>query len=307
MRDNEKILVLTGGLGNQLFQLAAGLTIASPENLEIDCNLGRPRLNQKERPDLDSFLFPSPLCFNARSKKRNGISSLGLLGFKISSKKFDGIIAQRIWLSIKDKASLFKIFLSDGVGFDPRLDTAIRSKWIFGPFHTFRYVQHDSIRRFMLAMTPREYPDWLNTLKTIAPVEKPIVLHVRLSDYRNIPELGILSGEYFNRSLCLAIKEFPNSRIWLFTDEEDLALEIVDEDYLPKMRIINYDLTDSASNLEAMRFGHCYIMSNSTFSWWGAYLSHSPKPMIFCPANWFRTKRNPLHMIPIEWEMVANK
>jgi hypothetical protein len=182
----------------------------------------------------------------------------------------------------------------------------MKPKWIFGPFHTYKYVESDSTRNFMRAMRPSSCPGWLTELGIAAPIEKPIVLHIRLSDYKQIQELGILRADYFRKSLDKAIEQFPDSRIWLFTDEENLALKILEENHLLKIRIINYDQSDAAANLEAMRLGHCYVLSNSTFSWWGAFLSHSSKPKVFCPENWFRTKQNPLFMIPNEWEMVAN-
>lgn len=306
MKNTKKILVLTGGLGNQLFQLAAGLTVASPENLIIDRNLGSPRLNRRGNPDLDSFIFPSPLNFNAVSKRKFKFSDLALFAFKISSKRFSRAFVQRKWLWLKDRAALFGVFLSDGVGFDPRLSKEMKSKWIFGPFHTYKHIQLNPTRDFISAMIPREYPDWLRELKIASTVEKPIVLHVRLADYIKIQELGILRSEYFDLSLKLAVNQFPDSYIWLFTDEEDLALKILGKNNSAKLRIINYDSSDSASNLEAMRFGHSYVLSNSTFGWWGAYLSYSPNPKVICPRNWFRTKLNPICMIPVDWELVDN-
>ena len=306
MKKIDKVLVLTGGLGNQLFQLAAGLTTAASENLVIDRNLGRPRLNRLGSPDLDSFLFPSPLTFNTKSKKASVFFSLGSIMFKVSSKKFNNRLVQRSWIWLKDKAALFRLFLSDGVGFDSRVCAELRCKWIYGPFHTYKYVERDSVYNFMSAMVPRDYPSWLAELKIAAVEEMPIILHIRLSDYKKIPELGILRPAYFKRALDLALNQFPDSHIWLFTDEEPLALKILGESYMSKIRVINFDPTDSASNLEAMRFGHCYVLSNSTFSWWGAYFSHSPHPRIFCPENWFRKKQNPLYLIPEDWEKVAN-
>ena len=306
MKDDKKVLVLTGGLGNQLFQLAAGLACTDPKNLVVDYNLGKPRLNRRGTPDIDSFSFPSQITFDTLTKRKLAFSKFGSLAFKVSSKKFQNSIAQYVWLWLKDRLGIFSVFLSDGVGFDPRLNSKVKHKWIFGPFHTYKYVERDSIRRFISAMAPREHPDWLRALEIAAVDEKPIVLHIRLSDYKNIQELGILRETYFESSLKLAISHFPNSRIWLFTDEEELAIKILGEIYSPEMRIINYDLSDSASNLEAMRFGHAYVLSNSTFSWWGAYLSKSPNPKVFCPDKWFKTKQNPLYMIPREWEMVAN-
>jgi hypothetical protein len=306
MKKTRKTFVITGGLGNQLFQLAAGLTSAGPQNLILERNLGKPRLNAQGYPDLDSFVFPTQLNFTAQRKWKLMLSNVGSLAFKISSKEFKNRIVQTAWLGLKAKFENLSLFLSDGVGFDPRLTTVIKPKWFFGPFHTYQYVQCDSTHEFMRAMYPRIYPDWLRSLSVAAVIERPIILHIRLTDYLNIQELGILRADYFKRSLEKAIEHFPHSRIWLFTDEENLALRFLDNHYSEKIRIINYDQADTAANLEAMRLGNCYVISNSTFSWWGAYLSHSPEPKVFCPKNWFRTKQNPSLMIPKEWEAVDN-
>jgi len=306
MKKTKKTFVITGGLGNQLFQLAAGLATAGPENLILDRNLGKPRLNAQGYPNLDSFVFPTQLNFTTERKWKLTLSSIGSLAFKVSSKEFNNRRIQSTWLALKNKFKILNIFLSDGVGFDSRLTTAIKQKWIFGPFHTYKYVQSDSIHQFMKAMYPRSYPSWLRDLRVAAVIEKPIILHIRLADYLNIQELGILRADYFERSLEKAIEHFPNSRIWLFTDDETLALKFLNNHHSKKIRIINYDQADTAANFEAMRLGNCYVISNSTFSWWGAYLSHSPDPKVYCPENWFRTKQNPLLMIPKEWEAVVN-
>jgi hypothetical protein len=306
LKKNKKVLVLTGGLGNQLFQLAAGLTTSSPENLILERNLGKPRLNRQGNPDIDSFLFPRQLTFNALYQGRLRLSIFGSFLFKISSKTFNYKFLQNIWLWMKKKVEFCGVFISNGVGFDPRLVSGDEFKFIFGPFHTYRYLESESIRRFMCEMSPKVSPSWLNDLRIASAFEKPIVLHIRLADYKGIEELGILRADYFRNSLNRALKLFPESRVWLFSDEEDIALEILDSHIVSSIRVINYDKYDSAANLEAMRLGHCYVLSNSTFSWWGAYLSYFPNAKVFCPSNWFRTKQNPLFMIPNEWEMVDN-
>jgi hypothetical protein len=303
----QKVVVLTGGLGNQLFQLAAGLYVSSPDQLVIEGQLGRPRLNSLKRPDLDSFEFPFNLhyAFSPRASRLSKFSTSIL--FKISSKSFDSNIIQRFWLFLKSCAQRAGVFISNGVGFDSRLVANAEVKWIFGPFHCFRYLDSPEVSKIIRPMRPRIYPMWLRDLKEVSKTEKPIVLHLRLSDYKDIPELGILTKSYYKTSLTVAMKDFPSSRIWLFTDEEHLALQLLKDLDCKDMRIINYDSADSAANLEAMRFGECFILSNSTFSWWGATLAYSPNAKIICPENWFKTKENPKDLIPQNWTKVKNR
>ena len=307
MNRKKKVVVLTGGLGNQLFQLAAGLFASSPDRLMIEDKLGRPRLNSQKSPEIDSLEFPFDLNYlSLPLGGRFGKFATTIL-FKVSSKSFNSVVTQRLWLILKSTALRVGLFLSDGVGYDPRLIANTDARCIIGPFHCFRYLEYPAVNELMRPMKPSFYPKWLKDLGELSQIEKPIVLHVRLSDYTNISELGILTNSYYKKSLALAVKDFPNSRVWLFTDEEGPALEMLKDLDRENLRIINNDPSDSAANLEAMRFGHCFVLSNSTFSWWGASLSHSPNAKIFCPENWFKTKENPKDLIPQNWIKVKNR
>jgi hypothetical protein len=307
MNKKQKVIVLTGGLGNQLFQVAAGLFATSADRLLIEGKLGRPRLNSQNRPEIDSFDFPFKLNYRSLPLRGRFSKYLTTVLFKVSSKTFSSIALQRFWLFLKSSALRFGLFLSDGVGYDPRLIANSDAKWIIGPFHCFRYLESPAVSELMQPMKPKFYPNWLRDLEEQSKTEKPIILHIRLSDYKNISELGILTNSYYRKSLDLAVKDFPNSRIWLFTDEESLALRMLENSDYESMRIINCDPSDSAANLEAMRLGHCFVLSNSTFSWWGASLAYSPNAKIFCPENWFKTKDNPKGLIPQNWIKVRNR
>ena len=54
---------ITGGLGNQLFQYAAGLSLVEnePNRLDIEQKLGKPRSASKSNADMFGFTWPHPL------------------------------------------------------------------------------------------------------------------------------------------------------------------------------------------------------------------------------------------------------
>jgi hypothetical protein len=54
-----------------------------------------------------------------------------------------------------------------------------------------------------------------------------------------------------------------------------------------------------------MQFGGAHIIANSTFSWWGAYLSRSTK-IVIAPGSWFKDLEEPLDLIPPEWKRIKN-
>ena len=89
--------------------------------------------------------------------------------------------------------------------------------------------------------------------------------------------------------------------IWLFSDEFEKALSFIPEKYLDIVKCVSEAQKSSAATLEIMRFGVGYIIGNSTFSWWGATLSHSLYPKVIAPEPWFKGMREPKDIIPTDW------
>jgi hypothetical protein len=102
--------------------------------------------------------------------------------------------------------------------------------------------------------------------------QKPIVVHVRLGDYQNFQHLY---GEPQYESIAKVVKFHTQAHkvpVWLFTDSPDR----VPEQILAKLgadKVIGPgDLERPIENLVLMSMGSALICSNSTFSWWAAFL-----------------------------------
>jgi hypothetical protein len=44
-----------------------------------------------------------------------------------------------------------------------------------------------------------------------------------------------------------------------------------------------------------------FIIANSTFSWWGAWLSKNKRKIVCAPKKWMRAKISTLDIIPESW------
>jgi hypothetical protein len=112
---------------------------------------------------------------------------------------------------------------------------------------------------------------------------------------------------YFENAMHKSLTENPESRFWVFSDDFDFIRQELSPGLLSNCRFIEDQPDNAAAHLELMRHGYSYVLSNSTFSWWGAFLSYSSSPLVMCPNDWFATKSNPSLLIPDNWIRVDTK
>jgi len=147
----------------------------------------------------------------------------------------------------------------------------------------------------------KEASTFLAEHQTLAKVEKPLVVHIRLGDYKMEENFGILSEKYYE---CLNELWEGGSfgKIWMFSDEPEIAIEKIPKKLRGEVRIINDKSEVPAVTLEVMRLGHGYVIANSSLSWWGAMLSKNTNPIVIPPNPWFKSMPEPKNLIPEGWD-----
>jgi len=123
-----------------------------------------------------------------------------------------------------------------------------------------------------------------------------ISIHLRLGDYVTAQDCHpICSLEYYTE----ALKLLPNDiLIYVFSNDISQAIEF----FKPMNRkIVFVEDTDKYIDMCLMTMCDYHIIANSSFSWWGAWLSNSKK--VIAPARWFGSA---LHM-PKNWSDIYCK
>jgi hypothetical protein len=295
-RNKTTIVSLTGGLGNQLFQMSAVLFVAESTQVELTTRFGRPRANSDGLADL--FQFNGVPGTKPQIKEQEGNllprKSVGyLLRSGIAPKAWErnraikaiAEIATSVITSLSLRAWR-RVFASTEVGYEPRLSAAQQGRLLLGYFQSYRYATDPKVLDALRGITVAPYSPWLAELRDAAESEKPIILHVRLTDYLD-QSFGLLPAAYFERALATLRSTGANGRIWIFSDDLDGALERLPVELTRDARlIIEPPNTPPAHTLEAMRFGSHYAIANSTFSWWGAFLSYGDAVVAY-PDPWF--------------------
>ncbi len=104
-----------------------------------------------------------------------------------------------------------------------------------------------------------------------------VAIHIRRGDYVNNPfYVDLLQTDYYQRAREL----FPNEKFLVFSDDIEECKKL-----LPNQENVYFVQGKSEEqDLKLMASCKGIIMANSSFSWWGAYLS---KAKIVYPKAWF--------------------
>jgi hypothetical protein len=306
---SSNMISLTGGLGNQLFQLAFVLSQSGSGQVTIEQNLGLPRQNASGNPEILSFQLPVSL--KVLRKRRISTFNRRVVNFAmrtaISVNRRPNIFILKPVLVIASAITSIhlmqprKIISPTDIGYSPITKSRF-PKLFVGYFQSFRWA--DEVKDSLLGLKLLTESEELKEYIQFARIEKPLAVHVRLGDYVDIESFGIPSLLYYESAINEQFSKHNFEKIWLFSNDPRNAINFIPEKYRDRTRIIGEIGNSSAETLELMRHAKAYVIGNSTFSWWGAYLSYSEKPYVIAPNPWFKGEPSPNELIPQNWRQI---
>jgi len=299
--------VITGGLGNQLFQVARSLCVSKSNSITIDLTLGIPRLSPDGNPEICSYLNDSIFIDSSAKIDHvgNKVFNFALrIGISSVKGRYRGVFIPcvELFCSITYfvlRGKLRRFYISRGIGFDSR--QIYGNVLPVGYFQSYRWLENVDVLENLRKLKVKKVGKDLQELLHLAPSAKPLIIHCRFGDYKSESDFGIPDKSYYEKALRYMFANFSFTDIWVFSDEIELAKEKIPEIYLDRVRWIEDVDNSSAASLEAMRLGHGYVIANSTFSWWGAMLSLNPEAPVVAPKKWFKNAPDPVDLIPDSW------
>ena len=281
------IIKLKGGLGNQLFQYAFGRLIAlrRGEDLKLDKDILGQRGDTYRAYGLDNFNIRAEIASREevlKVKYPYGLISKALRFFK---------------------AKFLRIF---HIGFEARM-LKTKAKYLEGFFQSYKYLE--SIRRELLEEfslkenISLKYGDLLSEFNSL----NSVALHIRRGDYVNNPATKkahfICDLSYYQKAINL-IKEKLNEKnltpkFFVFSDDINWAKEnfkLFDFIFVSRPEFLDPE------ELILMSKAKHNIISNSSFSFWSAWLNNNPEKIVIAPALWNRKYRRAYKdLIPEDW------
>lgn len=185
-----------------------------------------------------------------------------------------------------------------GFGFDELLYNQCPNEVsIFGFFQSEKYFK--KIRSSILEdFTFRQHI--LDPCKDMMKgIDNPISLHIRRTDYLTNSNHVALPISYYET----ALKEFDSDRpVIVFSDDAEWCNQ---QEIFSSDRFMISENSDNAVDMCLMSLCTSHIIANSSFSWWGAWLSKSNK--VVAPKLWFgpgNADKNTNDLIPENWMVI---
>lgn len=261
---------LRGGLGNQLFQYAAGYALSQKTNSTLLLDTGLLPMETVNRAGVS--LWPEQISTfahegvikspNPNSHRRSRIrQSLAGIERQLGDRNLLGFRGTSVF-AYESGESLERFNrLTSGA----RINAYCNSPMFFAGF------EKTLINQIRTLVSPTDW--YLNTLAQISG-EKPLFLHVRWGDYLNLKHVyGEISPEYYSRSVDLMREITHKDRpIWLSSDDPEGASDFL-KSHLSIERVL--DSPSSSPPLEAVLLigaGSGLVAANSSFSWWAAFV-----------------------------------
>lgn len=277
------IVRLLGGLGNQMFQYALGRRLSSDYKtfLTVDCSvLENRRAGQhsvQRHFALDIFTAD---IRRAPAMKKLRYSAWGLPRLLRPAVRSLGLARES------------RQIIEDSFGFDPRVLNCGREAYISGLWQSFQYFSPiDAILRADFRFRYPILPEADGIAKSIAETNS-VCLHVRRTDYvthqNSSSPLGFVGLDYYRTGVRRILDESPDANFFVFSDDLSWCKEELT--FVPKATFVpsGYAGFKDSTHLQLMTRCRSFLIPNSTFSWWAAWLSDLPNKRVFVPQRWFR-------------------
>jgi len=298
------LIRFTGGLGNQLFQFALGVSLQENNNLIVKFDDGLLRDKRGDHSivthrdlEIDKiFNIELPFASEKEVEYFNGRCSNNIV-IKVIN-RIHLISAKKKWVIEKNRS------------FNPDILNITDDKCLIGAWQSEKYFETSSIDlKKQLSFKNQMQPNSKILLDTINK-KNTVCVHVRRGDYVTSPlynkTIGALTINYYLSAMNQISKQIENPVFHIYSDDLEWCQKHFKGSNIALIQ--NEHVGEKTFNYFQMmtQYTH-YIISNSTFSWWTAWLGEKKESIIITPKTWTRDPTiHPKDIVPERWNKAEN-
>ena len=182
---------------------------------------------------------------------------------------------------------------------------------LVGYFQSYKYFEHSYDMIYRMLCIDKIKETLINKLHLNNKLDNYVSMHFRIGDYKKIQHYHPLATyNYYKGALTHIQKCNPDVPFTILFFCEDIDMNDVMEKInklmleFPNYKFIRCD--NKLADWEQMIFMSCChhnIIANSSFSWWGAYFNSTKDKIVCYPSLWFgpAANNNTRDLCPSEW------
>ncbi len=288
------IVRLSGGMGNQMFQYALGRTIAIKNNTSVGLDV-QDLLDRTPRPgrftfrdyDLDVFNIHAEVVPQSKVPLRYRSIRGGRLGVYLNK-------IRRLVFGGKGREK--------GFTYNPNILSIGSDAYIDGYWQSHKYFESiaDTIRKDFSFKNP--LPDNVQLLETEIKSKNSVCLHVRRGDYVGNPYHEVVFKDYYDEAIAVLQEKTSIEHLYVFSDDIAWCRDTMTFSHPVTFVGEEYAGDRASGHLALMRACRHFIIPNSSFAWWAAWLGEYEHKVVIAPKKWFPDSSiDTSNRIPEEW------
>lgn len=164
---------------------------------------------------------------------------------------------------------------------------------IVGFFQSEKFLDEQKVRE-LYRISPTRRTHLQTRYREVLAVRDIVAIHVRRGDYLRVGFHDPFVGEPYLRRAVNAFLDDGKTAFLVFSDDIPWCRRFFDRSEFAQARFWYSGNDDPLDDLYLMSLCAHNVVSNSSFSWWGAWLNENPSKRVIAPSMWFGfdTKRN---------------
>lgn len=288
---------MIGGLGNQMFQAAAGRAVAERIGGHLELDVTRIGGSRHRRFALDALPHGATIVRDERAGFARRLEKLAYAAGRAAYPKLGR--PMNGWTG--------PVYVEPHFHFDPKVLSISGRCYLRGYFQSPRYFADVSeLIRQSFDLSGCVSPSAIKTAHNFDPAD--VAVHIRRGDFaadsRANRVHGVLGADYYDAALKFIGSQGGIGAVHAFSDDHEYARSLLAR----YDRVVFHRGETEHDDLYMMSRAQRHIIANSTFSWWSAWLDPRPDALVVAPSAWFSAAKlaetNLIDLFPKTWKLI---
>lgn len=289
-------VILTGGLGNQMFQYAAAKSLSLRLNKGLTVDLyALSKRTQATKRQFGIQIFDVDLNVSSSWKSKFLVKAFPLVDKT-------RLLFYMLMGYFRDRSAI--VYASE-------IEKLRGNIILHGHFQNEKYfddykdvIKRDFTFKYLLQGKNAELAKQIRDTQSVS-------IHVRRGDYlTNVhanKNFAILDKNYYQKVINIIKEEVESPHFFVFSEDFEWIKENISFDGLPVEYVDWNKGEDSYIDMQLMSMCKHNVIANSSFSWWAAWLNDYEWKLVYAPSEWFSDEdrnKDLIDFYPKEWEII---